>query len=382
MNGRGEYGATRSSQGRVHVGAFLVHTLELKQRYNNVHTGAAQALLIDLAKEGHASLVGPNRWEIALKEGAWVLFTWHPDSSALEVTITDRELRPVDQIDPTRRRYEAILRRITPRLQSFGATTVGAAIVGSFAANSRGPGSPREMVGITIYHSVGDRADAVKQMAVDWTALYQNLASQAGELIADPTSASGYRYTTQPEWDANPPDPKKVTWWKSYAAPLFKQWTKFKSDQLGGDRTVAADYIAFAERWQTNWDVYENWKNKLDTLRAEAQKRGFTTDAPRPTDLPTTVWADVADVVERGAGKVASGVGDVWSIVKYGAWAVLGIGALVALSSVASNLRSGKDPGEKYMELIRERRSRAPRALPEPRAQRALPPGESAMEGA
>ena len=369
MNTRGQYGS--AFQGQVSVGSFLVHTLELKQRYNNVHTGAAQALLTDLAKEGHASLAGTNRWEIALKEGAWVLFTWHPDSSALEVTITDRELRPVDQTAPTRHRYEAILNRITPRLKSFGATTVGAAIVGQTLHGTR-----RERVGITIYHSVEDRADAVRQMSVDWTALYQSLASQTGELIADPTSSSGYRYMTQLEWDANSPDPKKVAWWKSYAAPLFKQWTKFKIDQLGGDRTVAADYIAFAERWQTNWDVYESWKKKLDNLRTEAAKRGFTIVTPKPTTLPTTVWADVVNTLEEGAKKAAGGIEDVWKFAKYAVYGVLGIGAVVAISSVASNLRSGKDPGEKYMELIRERRARAPRALPPRRAPLALPPGE------
>ena len=241
------------------------------------------------------------------------------------------------------------------------------------------------MVGITIYHSVGDRADAVKQMAEDWTALYQDLALQVGELARDPMSSGGYRQATQADYDKLNPDPKKVTWFKSYFRPRLAAWLKFKSEQLGTDRTVAADYIAFAERWQTNWDVYEGWKKKLDALRNEAQGQGFTIGVPQAASLPTTVWADVAHTVERGAGAVAGGVGDVWTLVKYGAWAVLGIGAVVALSSVVSNLRSGKDPGEKYMELIRERRRpRAPRALPEPepRAQRALPPGEPATEGA
>lgn len=483
MSTRGQYGNNGFNGGRVHVGAFLVHTLELKQRFNNAKAAAVQTLLNDLASNGVATAAGPNRWEIAMKDGVWVLFTWFPEHSALEVTITDREVRRVDQMDPTRERYEAMLRRITPRLQSHGATTVGAAIYAGqqvqqqprfaartraikavfdmytrrgprplyyiyaevnglidkqtassldeansiFFALERSPGdvyvaifdptdplwpgpaadvyheSPRapqapqqdrptvvggsngrgeygSVVGLTIYHSVGDRADAVKQMAIDWTALYQNLASQAGVLIVDPKSSSGYRLMTQRDWDANPPDPTKVTWWKSYADPLFKQWSRFKLDQLGGDRTVASDYIAFAERFQTNWDVYEDWKKKLDNLRAEATKRGFTVDAPKPADLPTTVWADVGDVVQRGAGKVASGLGDVWNIVKYGAWAVLGIGAVVAISSVASNLRSGKDPGEKYVEMIREgRRPRTPRALPASRKpQLALPPGEGA----
>ena len=366
MNARGQYGNV--SQGRVHVGASLLHRLELKQRYDNAKTAAVQALLNDLSRDGVASSVGTNRWEIALKEGAWVDLTWYPDYSALEVTITDRELRRIDQGGSVRRRYEALLRKITPRLQNFGATTVGASIYADPAS--------REMVGLTIYHSVGDRAEAVKQMAEDWTALYQDLALQVGELSCDPTSSGGYRYATQADYDKLNPDPKKVTWFKSYFMPRVRQWNKFKSDQLGTDLTVAPDYIAFAERFQTNWDVYEGWKKKLDALRNEAQRQGFTIGVPQAASLPTTAWSDVADVVERGAGKVASGVGDAWSIVKWGVIGALGIGAVVALSSVASNLRSGKDPGEKYMDLIRERRSRASRALPARRSPLALPSGE------
>jgi hypothetical protein len=219
-------------------------------------------------------------------------------------------------------------------------------------------------VGFTLYHTVGERADAVKQMALDWEALYQDLSRQVG-------------YTIQNNYDTTKYDPTKVAWWNSYAHPLIKQWVKFKQDQLGGLWTVGDAYIAFTERAMTNWDVYESWMKKLEALRADAQKRGFTITASAPTALPTTVWADAAHAVERGAGAVWSGAGDVWSLVKYGAWAVLGIGAVIALSSVASNLRSGKDPAEKYVDLVRRR----PRALPSsPRY--ALPPGDLAMEGA
>lgn len=248
-----------------------------------------------------------------------------------------------------------------------------------FGRNSdRGSYGTRSVVGITLYHSVGDRADAVKQMDVDWNALYQKLASQVGELTADPSSASGYRVATQREWDANPPDPKKVAWWKSYASPLIKSWVKFKSEQLG-NRTFASDYIAFAERFQTNWDVYEGWKKKLDNLREEALKRGFVVDTSAPAPLPTTVWADAGSALERGAGAVGSGIGDVWSTLKYGVWGILGIGALVAISSVVSNLKTGKDPAEKYVEMIRasrqSRSARSSRALAG-REQLALPSGE------
>lgn len=367
MNARGQYGNGHAPV----LGADLLHTLELRQRYENVSTMAAGSLLRDLSSDGSLSSTGANRWQVALRgEGIWILIAWYPDAKILDVTITDRELRSVDQMASVRRRYETILAsKITLRLQTYGAAIVGGEIY-----------AKPDIVGITVYHSVGDRADAVKQMAVDWNALYQNLASQVGELTPDPTSPSGYHITTQIEWDANPPDPKKVTWWKSYAHPLIKQWVKFKSNQLGGDRTVAADYIAFAERWQTNWDVYEDWKKKLDALRAEAQKRGFVVDAPKPTELPTTVWADVAETVKEGAGKVAGGIGDIWSLAKYGLWAALGIGALVAVSSVASNIKRGKDPAEKYTELIRTRRQpREPRVQAAP-TRLALPPGEPAED--
>ena len=482
MNTRGTYGSNSTNgQSQTYVGSRLVHTFELKQRYDNVKTGAMQSLLNTLSREGTVSSVGNYRWEIALKDGAWVMLVYYPDWNALEVTVTDRELRGVDQMDRVRRSYDAILAKITPRLQHFGVTTVGAATYAGqqvqqprFAARTRAikavfdmyttshrgapyyiyaevngmidrrsassldeansiffalerapgevyaaifdptdplwpgpaadvyhetpraPQAPQErpaivghsngrgqygsLVGLTIYHSVGDRADAVKQMAVDWTALYQSLASQVGVIIADPKSPSGFRTITQREYDANPPDPKKVTWWKSYAWPIIQEWTKFARDQLGTDWTTGGSYIAFAERWQTNWDVYENWKKKLDSLRAEAEKQGFSLATPKPADLPTTVWADAGAAIESGGRKLASGFGDVWNIVKYGAWAVLGIGAVVAISSVASNLRSGKDPAEKYVEMIRAgRRPRTPRALGAPRTpQLALPPGEGA----
>src|SRR5512135_1941476 len=390
MSRGGGFGSPRGyGQPTLLVGAQLQHVLELSQRYDGVNAAGAQALLNGLSADGGSLVsIGTNRWEAALKDGNWVRLAWEPSTNVLQVTITDKQPHPIDQVRWIKSNFEKILHeKIAPRLVTYGAVAVG----------------------ITLYHSVGDRADAVKQMAIDWTALYQNLASEVGEIPYDmsqvdwskrPPAVQKAREEEVAAWkaiDAAPAaqkaaatkraqeltarrgqlylesfDPKKVAWWKSYASPLIKEWTKFKSDQLG-DRTVASDYIAFAERWQTNWDVYEDWKKKLDNLRAEAVKQGFSINVPAATELPTTVWADVEHVIEKGAEKVASGAGDVWTFLKYGAWAVLGLGAIVAISSVASNIKSGKDPGEKYMELIRQsRRPRAPRA---PRAA-ALPASE------
>ena len=241
--------------------------------------------------------------------------------------------------------------------------------------HERGSYGRAAQVGITLYHSVGDRLEAVKQMDLDWTALYQDLAVQAGELTRD-TSPSGIHYTTQAEFDKLSLDPKKVSWWKTYAKPRFGEWTKFRREQLGTDLTFGGDYVAWTERFKTNWDVYEGWMAKLEALKNEAKNQGFKIGVPQAQALPTTVWSDAGSLVQKGAGAVATGIGDVWSIAKWGVIGALAIGGVIALSSVASNLRSGKDPAEKYVQLIHKRRQRA--ALSGGR-QLALPPGDAEM---
>jgi hypothetical protein len=113
----------------------------------------------------------------------------------------------------------------------------------------------------------------------------------------------------------------------------------------------------------------------LDDLRVQASRWGFTISAPPAAELPTTVWDDLA----KGAGSVALGASDTWTFVKYAAWAALGLGTVIALSSVAQNLRTGRDPAERYVKLFRQRgravRAVARAALPPP-VRFALPPGK------
>jgi hypothetical protein len=364
VNQRGNYGSSANRRGTT-VGSILVQTLELKQRYDKVKTGSVQAVLNELSRGGTLKQLSATRWESARRDGAWVTLTWYPDWEALEVTISDRELRPVDEIPATRKRYEGILEHLTPVLQMRGATVVGR----SFSQ------APRAAVGLTLYHSVEDRANAVRQMAIDWDAVYQNLATQAGEIVIDRTSPSGYRTATQADLAGHPVDTSKLIWWKSFAKPLIQQWTTFKQQQLGTDSTSGGNYLGFAERFETNWDVYENWKSKLDSLRDQALKLGFKISAPAAPDLPRTLWGDVEHFVED-KGKQLFGAGeDALKFVKYAAYAALGIGAIVALSSVGSNLRSGRDPAANYLDAIGSRRT--PRALPR-RQQLALAAGDDA----
>lgn len=124
---RGQYSWT-------HVGASpharaLVHTLEMKQRYDNARAGAVTALLKDLSTHGMVSSIGNNQWDVALKDGAWVRLLWYPEWNALEATVSDRELHRVDDATPFHRHYAAILDRITPRLRQHGATVVAGAFL-------------------------------------------------------------------------------------------------------------------------------------------------------------------------------------------------------------------------------------------------------------
>ena len=383
MNARGQYGKL-DGQSRTYVGASLLHRLELKQRYDNAKTAAVQALLNDLSRDGIASSVGTNRWEIALKEGAWVDLTWYPDYSALEVTITDRELRRVDQVGPVRRRYEEILRKITPRLQNFGVTTVGA----SMAYH----GASRERVGITLFHGTGDRDSLVKQLDTEWNAIVDSSYRAMG---LDPKIRAGTlddlfhgaldedrvrrdlrggpgltgplpleaifggrkqdvaatdKFKDQVISDAEKARQSPL-WsvWSISISPAYEEWKSFKREQGR----------SWYDTLSTNWEDYERWFDRLMQMRSVAKENGIKLLTPDPVKPSKTLWEKAGERFE-----------EIFKIAKWGVIGALGIGALVALSSVASNLRSGKDPGEKYMDLIRQR-SRATRT------QLALPPGES-----
>lgn len=380
MNTRGQYGAS-SGCVRTHVGSSLVHTLELKQRFNNAEAAAVQALLNVLSTEGNASSIGANRWEAALKDGAWVQLNWYPDYSALEVTITDREVRAVDQMDLVRRRYEAILRKITPQLRSFGATTVGAAMAVH--------GVPRERVGITLFHGISDRDSLVQQLDTEWNALVDSAyramgvdptirASELDDLFHGALDEDRVRRARPgltgplpladifagPKQDVAATDKFKdqvisaaqtarqsPLWpvWSISISPAYEEWKSFK----------AAQGRSWYDTLSTNWQDYERWFDRLMQMRSVAKNNGIRLLTPDPVKPSKTLWEKAGERFEE--------------IFKIGKWAVigaLGIGAIVALSSVASNLRSGKDPGEKYMDLIRHR-SRATRT------QLALPSGES-----
>ena len=188
-------------------------------------------------------------------------------------------------------------------------------------------------VGATFLHDVGDRAEAVRSLVVDFDRTYADIGQAIGIL---PYEGSAERVKQHPAWYA---------WWVSAAEPLFRAWRLFKAQQLGGDTTgPAASYIAFANRWETDWPEYEKWHANLSTLRASAANMGIKLATPAPAALPTTTAEDVAHVVKDFGHDVKEKAGETWTLAKIAIYGGLGVAGLIAITSLVSNLRSGSDP--------------------------------------
>jgi len=235
---------------------------------------------------------------------------------------------------------------------------------------SSGDLSPRARavyLGNFLYHSVGDIEDAVKQLAADYDAAYADIGRQIGVL---PYVGSGERVKQHPAW---------YVWWTVVASPLFDRFTAFKHEMLGGDLTFGDAYVAYTNRMKvTSWtNEIVSWHDKLVSLRSAAERMGLSFMTPPPTKPATTLPEDARDFGKKAAEKAGEGIGDVWKLLKYGLWGALGIGAVVALSSVASNLRSGQDPAQKYVDLVQRRRT--PRAALSGPDRLELPAGEGAL---
>lgn len=200
------------------------------------------------------------------------------------------------------------------------------------------------VVGNALYHTVGDREEAVKALALDFDHAYQEVGHAVGVL---PYEGSAERVKKNNLW---------YQWWKAVAPPLFEGWTKFKAEQLSGDTTgPGGGYIAYGNRFETGWDVYEAWRKRLVDFREGAKQMGIHLTSPHPAELPTTVVQDVKNVAQDVAKKVGGAAGDVWTLGKVAVYGGLALGAAIALGSLFSNLRSGKDPASNYLALAGRR---------------------------
>ena len=460
MNGRGHYGNHGfNGHARTYVGADLVQVLTLKQRYEGVKTGAVAKLLSELSKNGTQIPIGDNHWQIALRNAGWVDVRWYPQFNGLEVSITDREVHRDDEVPSVRREYEQILRGITPLLQTYGATTVGATTyVGAAQGVYLGQGS-------IIPHTPTETEDELKQLHGEIMAFGQEAIELINPIekqsmgrvqqlrdaeleawkivnsfqplvkevyrIEKLLNEAGLSMKTTNAWREQPPpydNIRNTPMVSSRGAPLKnaedlkKQFIAAKealdkfmpkaermaaikrSRDASGERSMAqaekmsesplvkwsaSVWSPFFEGWRRfyhekidipgqmwpgsgTWDRIQEYRRQFIDLRNKAP---FKAQGPAPLD-PT---ARKDPSLTGGLRDIWGGAGDALGIAKWGLIGALGIGAVVALASVVSNVRKGKDPGEKYLELIRETRrgggGRSKRKLPASREQLALASG-------
>lgn len=234
------------------------------------------------------------------------------------------------------------------------------------------------VIGVTLFHGASDRDTAAAEIDAQLHAIAAAVITAAG---GDPT--------VLPRSRSERADMLSVDWknrvrrsrlmmerspllplWDDLVSPVFTEWKEFYHERR--------NWYDLSTKWFTSWEDYVRWGNRINELRDQVEARGVQIQLAPMKQFHKSLQEEA----EEAAGDIKEGLGDLFDILKYGLIGVLGIGAIVALSSVVSNVRRGKDPAEKYVGMIREgRRSRASsRALPQPRAQLALPPGSSAED--
>jgi hypothetical protein len=224
--------------------------------------------------------------------------------------------------------------RWTQTLESRGAARpAGGLAFGRYA---------RVAVGNPIYHTVGDRESAVRDMVLGYDQLYGELGRAIGVL---PYETSAERVKAHPMWFA---------WWQSVAEPSFSAWARFKSEQLTGDTTgPGGSWIAYSERFTTDWPVYEQWHQRLVDLRAGALQLGIPLASPAPSPLPTTLPEDAKNLAKDLGGDVKDAAKATFDLAKILVYGGLAIGGAVVLTSLTSHARAGSDPLEAWAKLRR-----------------------------
>lgn len=162
----------------------------------------------------------------------------------------------------------------------------------------------------------------MKSLVIDYENAYQEIGHAVGVL---PIEGSAERVKKNNAW---------FIWWNAMAVPLFQAWAKFKAEQLSGDTTgPGGSYIAYGNRFMTNWDVYEGWHKRLMDLRDGARQIGIHLDSPPPASLPTTIVEDTASTVSNVAHHA-------WTLAEILAYGAVGVGGVVAIGLVIQAARS------------------------------------------
>lgn len=153
----------------------------------------------------------------------------------------------------------------------------------------------RYSVGGPLFHTVGDRTEAVKKLGTEFAMFQNDLMHQLGWSQDHPA--------------INELDPR-AGWWRSNMMPVLNEWQSFQAKNAG----------SWVDRFATSWDTYDSWQKRLASLRDSARSAGFDLTSPDPQALPKTIFDNLTD-----------GVGQVWSLTKTLVWVAVIVGGLFVL---------------------------------------------------
>jgi hypothetical protein len=202
-------------------------------------------------------------------------------------------------------------------------------------------------IGLSLFHGTSDRDTAAEQINTQLMTIARAVVTAAGgdpSLVYPPGGFVEFTKTHPGQWGprviaarAAMEKSPLLPLWDNTVSPLWTEWLSFYGDRKHWYDAVTSFF--------TSWEDYLSWASRVNAVRDQVEAAGIKIGIPRLTGFSESVL-----------DKVEKGVADVWAIAKYGVIAALAIGGVVVLSSVAQNLRTGKDPAEKYVELVRRRR--------------------------
>lgn len=211
----------------------------------------------------------------------------------------------------------------------------------------------RALVGNALYHTVGDRLEAVKQLGRDWNRIVTDIENAIGVVHTSASDGAPMNFIGEEGAKAHP---TWFVWYQSAVVPWNRDFWKFHAEMVSGDTTgPLPGYVAYGNRFETDWPVFEEWRRRLAAILEGAQKLGMVKDAAPPKKLPTTSVEDAGSWMQRQGHDAKEKAGEAWTLAKVAVYGGLGLVGVIAIGSLVSNMKSGKDPAANYLRLAGRR---------------------------
>lgn len=164
---------------------------------------------------------------------------------------------------------------------------------------------PLAQVGQEFFHTSSDRVRAIATLSTYFKTLVEDLSTWL-------------RANTHKENAST-----VAQWFAADVTPTLEEWATFVAHQNESWWTKAA----------TSWETYEEWWDRLRTLRALARAHGILLQSVEPVPLPKTIW-------QRGAEGKGTEATAILGVLKVGVFAALTITGAVSLLAILRDLQT------------------------------------------